>query len=286
MKMEQFEIVLKDGSSVELDMSIFEIDEAKGKVNLTKIAKACDRELKHWLELDQTQEFLTAFSEVGRNDLEKNQGLTIVRGGNKEQGTWACREIALKFAMWISPSFEVWCIKALDTLFQKGTVSIRSSLLPEGDIGAYLLDVAKRMIQAEDERNMAIKTKAWISDKKTASAMGKYGALVKKTKKLEETVGIYKAVMSISVRSDVRTYSGTDNVQSILNTVLGETVDVDAILCDMGFQKDLPVQLGYKLMNAGQAYSNSSSYTDRKGLVRFNWDYRRTAIAILEFLNK
>ncbi len=43
-----------------------------------------------------------------------------IDGGIGEQRTWVCKELALEFAMWISPEFEVWCIDALDELFQTG----------------------------------------------------------------------------------------------------------------------------------------------------------------------
>ena len=37
--MEKFNIILKDGTEKEIDLSLFEIDEEKQMVNLTKIAK-------------------------------------------------------------------------------------------------------------------------------------------------------------------------------------------------------------------------------------------------------
>ena len=44
------------------DTSVFEIDEAKGMVNLTRIAKAFDKRIDAWKALQATKEFITAFT--------------------------------------------------------------------------------------------------------------------------------------------------------------------------------------------------------------------------------
>jgi hypothetical protein len=57
--------------------------------------------------------------------------------------------------------------------------------ITDGITGSQLLVIAQQMQKLEAERDYAIKTKSWISDKKTASAMGVAGAAVKKVKALE-----------------------------------------------------------------------------------------------------
>ena len=49
-----------------------------------------------------------------------------------------------------------------------------------------MLDYAHALIESQGKLDEAIKTKAYISDKKTASAMGTASAAVKKAKKLQE----------------------------------------------------------------------------------------------------
>ena len=53
----------------------------------------------------------------------------------------------------------------------------------------------KRAITAESERDEAIRTKSWIGDKKTASAMGTAGALSKKCDRLEKELDKVKSEM-------------------------------------------------------------------------------------------
>jgi len=55
-----------------------------------------------------------------KNNTADNKAIMTIDGGIGEQRTWVCKELALEFAMWISPEFEVWCIDALDELFQTG----------------------------------------------------------------------------------------------------------------------------------------------------------------------
>ena len=112
------------------DISIFEIDQEKGMVNLTKIAKYFNKEVSNWLKSKSTKEFLTEFA-IENSDLPFG-GITINKGNNgEEQGTFAVREIALELARWISPKFAVWANKQLDTLLQTGKVELKVSPTPE-----------------------------------------------------------------------------------------------------------------------------------------------------------
>ena len=115
--MQKFVIETKSGKIVELDCSIFEVD-SNEMVNLTKIAKACGTRLQEWKDSPRTKEFVNALDEANGNSVS----CLSVENGN---GTFAHREVALDYAMWVSPRFKVWCIKALDELFQTGKVELK-----------------------------------------------------------------------------------------------------------------------------------------------------------------
>ena len=53
--MEKIEIELKNGNSIEVDISIFEIDEEKGMVNLTKMGKPFGKEIRKWWSLETSK---------------------------------------------------------------------------------------------------------------------------------------------------------------------------------------------------------------------------------------
>lgn len=112
---------LDTNSQNNFDISIFEIE--GGQVNLTKMAKHFDKEVKNWLRLQSTASYVRAYAEA--HNRATDQIVTIRKGGSGEQGTWADKQIALKLAQWISPDFEVYCTHKLDELFSTGSTSLQ-----------------------------------------------------------------------------------------------------------------------------------------------------------------
>jgi phage antirepressor YoqD-like protein len=134
------------------NLSIFEVDQTSQTVNLTKMAENFGKSITRWLASSKTKAFVKA--------LESANGKTVVTqniGNNgKEQGTFGTREVALKVAQWISPEFEVYCIKKLDTLFEKGTVSIAPiQKIDTTDIR----QVAKALLLELDNKDIIIQAK-------------------------------------------------------------------------------------------------------------------------------
>ena len=97
------------------DLSIFEIDQEKGMVNLTKIADHFGKRIFDWKRLPGTKKFLTVF--FGENPEREN--LVVVNGGLSGNGTRASRKLSLKFAEWISVDFEIFANEVMDELFFK-----------------------------------------------------------------------------------------------------------------------------------------------------------------------
>lgn len=62
---------------------------------------------------------------------------------------------------------------------------------------------------AEQQRDEAIRTKAYISDKKTATALGRVGGLVKENNYLKETLalaGEYRTILAVAQKNNLRDY--------------------------------------------------------------------------------
>jgi phage antirepressor YoqD-like protein len=129
------------------DPSIFEIDQEKGMVNLTRIAQHFGKNVNDWTRNKNTQSFFNAYT----NEYPETQ-ILVVKGGNDDQGTWVPRQIAIEFAQWISPQFKVFCIKKLDELFQTG----RAELFPARRLSnkealLLALEAEERAEQAEQK---------------------------------------------------------------------------------------------------------------------------------------
>lgn len=144
-------------NQVQFDLSIFEVVDQK--VNLTKMANNFGKEIRRWLQNPTTKKFISS--------LEADDGKSVIaisKGGNGEQGTFGTREVALKVAQWISPDFEVFCIKKLDTLFQTGKVEL-NPVAPSQPIFslAQLLEQNNFYIKSLSEENVELKIE--VNDK-------------------------------------------------------------------------------------------------------------------------
>lgn len=113
-------------------------------VNATDMAKAFNRRPNDFLQLDSTKRFINAFESDTRNN-----GITLthtIKGKHRsgvKQGTWFHEDLALKFAAWLNPYFEVWMIKHIKELLQKGATSITDVSRKE---------LALMIVRAEEEK--------------------------------------------------------------------------------------------------------------------------------------
>jgi hypothetical protein len=101
-------------------------------VSLTDMAKASGKLVADWNRLTTTKEYL--------HELESVMGIPITettQGGIPEnQGSWAVKQVALKFAAWCSVRFEIWVYQQIETLLSTGKVELEQSNpeLPPSDI--------------------------------------------------------------------------------------------------------------------------------------------------------
>ncbi|MEX3691171.1 KilA-N domain-containing protein [Paraburkholderia sp. BR14263] len=107
-----------DHSRNPLAIDAFEIHELDGLFSLTDLHKASGGEAKHepnrFLRLDQTQALIAElgkYPEMGNFEKGANLHLflKVVRGRNG--GTYACRELVIAYAAWISPAFHLKVIR-------------------------------------------------------------------------------------------------------------------------------------------------------------------------------
>lgn len=121
------------------------------------------------------------------------QSLSIV----SEQGLYffigrSDKPSAIEFQKWIAG-------EVLPTIRKTGgaylTVAKAEELLANPDL---IIGLAQQVKQLQAERDLAIRTKQYISDKKTATAMQTASTLSRKTKKLEETKRSLERMLGIA----------------------------------------------------------------------------------------
>ena len=104
-----------NGTAVE-----FEPKRSDVLVNSTQMAKIFGKESREFLSNQNTVDFIKAYCLTGNfpfdNEFSPSGKLVkVVKGGNNP-GTWMDRKVALKFAAWLDPFFEVWIYDVIDEL--------------------------------------------------------------------------------------------------------------------------------------------------------------------------
>lgn len=156
-----------------------EFDLRQGKnmmVNATEMANVFGREMKDFNKLDSTKKFIETCLISDNSSLiglTKKEDLIISK---QNSGTWMHRILALKFAAWLSPEFEVWVYCTIDQLLYPFAREIQDSISEtvilkakqddlknqlakrEPDFLEYLL-IDQKLINAKSRRSNATKNK-------------------------------------------------------------------------------------------------------------------------------
>jgi len=107
----------------------FEVANENVKVNATEMAKIFNKYPKDFLILDSTKAFIISCLKK-----ENSPFLNIVNEddlytSNQKTGTWMHRILALKFAAWLNPDFELWVYYTIDKLINSHFRAQREALI-------------------------------------------------------------------------------------------------------------------------------------------------------------
>ena len=133
----------------------FEFSDGNKMINATEMAKPFGKPVGNFLRLKETKEYIllleSRYSDVNIGEFPC-EVLRIIKGGNKKelQGTWMDEKLALKFAAWLSPTFELWIYDRIQELLTTGKTEIPSHRPPSDIISALRLIVDKLEYQEQD----------------------------------------------------------------------------------------------------------------------------------------
>jgi len=106
----------------------FDFGDGSEMVNATEMIKVFPKKkMNNFLRTGQTKEFIKIYSQNAKkrhgNDYEV---LRVVRGGNDPslRGTWMDERLALKFAAWLNPRFEIWVYDKIRELLTTGSTTL------------------------------------------------------------------------------------------------------------------------------------------------------------------
>ena len=117
-------------------------------VNATQMAKPFGKRASHWLNNQQTKEFINALS--GVRNLTPSELVQVTNGDNG--GTWMHEDVALEFARWLSPAFAIWCNDRIKELIATGVTTVSSD---DETITNAMLILQKRLDASKQQLQIA-----------------------------------------------------------------------------------------------------------------------------------
>ena len=104
-------------------------------VNATEMAKPFGKRVRNWLRLDTTKALIDAIKEDRKSEFKQltselfeNEILIEKRG--QHGGTFMCEDLAMAFAMWLSPQFQVWILKTVrEIIFGNNPELVREAVM-------------------------------------------------------------------------------------------------------------------------------------------------------------
>jgi hypothetical protein len=96
-------------------------------LNATEMAKIFGKQVNEFMSNDGTKAFIKSCLNNGKSrffNVEKEDDLVISR---QKTGTWMHRVLALKFAAWLNPDFEVWVYCTIENLLFERYIKIEMS---------------------------------------------------------------------------------------------------------------------------------------------------------------
>lgn len=140
-------------------------------VNATQMAKIFNETIEHFTRLDKTQAFIQAClknPKTGFISVETKEDLIISK---QKSGTWMHRILALKFAAWLDPEFELWVYSTIDYILFNHYRMLEESLKCSAERKAKIETLEKEL--SEDTRFLELE-QLKLSERQAAYQRSQY----------------------------------------------------------------------------------------------------------------
>jgi hypothetical protein len=85
-------------------------------VNATQMAKVFNKNVKDFIRNENTKTFIAECLKRENSPFLNIKNESDLIDSKQKSGTWMHRILALKFAAWLNPAFELWVYSTIDTL--------------------------------------------------------------------------------------------------------------------------------------------------------------------------
>lgn len=134
-----------EGNVIEFDMKNDNV-----MVNATEMAKAFNKQVNEFTSNESTKSFIEVALKNGNSRFLNFKSEADLIYSKQKSGTWMHRVLALKFAAWLNPEFELWVYYTIDQLLFGEYRAIQESLKEQAGIRAQIQEVESRLQQTED----------------------------------------------------------------------------------------------------------------------------------------
>ncbi len=178
---------------------------------LTDMAKAVGKQVSDWTRLKSTKEYINVLSAT--RGIPVTQMLQVFQGSQHEdQGTWACKQICIRFAQWCSPEFAVQVDLWVEEIMTNGFVDIRNMTPTEALLAQVqkMVDIERQQKEIElSVTNLQIQQidaqqKIQIIDDQINDLIDRNLALEAEMERVVNPYGSYYTVMGYSNRNGIR----------------------------------------------------------------------------------
>jgi hypothetical protein len=128
----------------------FDLGETNLMINATEMAKPFRKLAKNFLGNDQTKEFISACLNKQNSAYLRIETETDLVTFKQKSGTWMHRVLALKFAAWLNPYFELWVFRTIEEVLY-GTTRVITSSLKESAVRRFEISTIKKSLDKNPE---------------------------------------------------------------------------------------------------------------------------------------
>lgn len=142
-------------------------------VNATQMANVFGKRVDHFLKSDHAKAFIEALLSTPNGVDKPNFKKEDIIAANKKGGTWMHRILALKFAAWLDPYFEVWVFQTLDQILFGHYKAIQTATIEKIKAEQALEAKKKELLESNPdfEEFLELEGKLSAEDKKRLKAI-------------------------------------------------------------------------------------------------------------------
>ena len=120
-------------------------------INATDMAKAFNKKTYHFLENDNTKNFINACLKTRNSEYLKISNINDLIIKKQKSGTFFNKILALKFAAWLDPDFEIWIYKTIDQLLFNATKILSEKIINLQDKKTEIALLRHQIISSQNE---------------------------------------------------------------------------------------------------------------------------------------